>query len=162
MLTLNFTPPARYVLSRYEIERIFRIAPLFDVFAEPCQDGQILIRVQDGKTWRSVRVSPEIANVRVLTEVCEKTVRWVHFHEGEHCARSLLALTDARLERLSHLYQEKNKLFPSSAEDVVSHSSSCPLLKKAGTLLSRLCNQGSPAGFKLVHDFPWSSMPMRS
>lgn len=94
-----------------EVERLYRLAPLFDV-STVHREGVVAICVKDGPVQRTVELPECLAHVRVLTELCEKTLRWVYFHEGEHCARSLLSLTDTRLHRLAELYREYEGRFP--------------------------------------------------
>lgn len=110
-----YTPS--YQFSTADVERIFRIAPMFDVNVR-ASDEEVSIQVQDGSQQRSITLPRRVAHLRVLTEVCEKTIRWVYYHDGEHCARSLLSLTDARLERLAELYRLKGREFPTAAEEL--------------------------------------------
>lgn len=104
------------VLSPSDVERLYRIAPWFDVHAQALDGGFVQIRVDEGPLSRVATVTAKQAVWRVLTEVCEKTLRWVYFHEGEHCAQSLLRHTDARLQRIAELYRQKGAGFDVSAD----------------------------------------------
>jgi hypothetical protein len=133
MPRLPFLPSFQsYVFSRDDIDCLFRIAPLFDVLPVTLSDGSVLIQVSDGLLVRSAQVSSQVAPLRILAEVCEKLVRWVHFHEGEHCARSLFDLTDARILRLAELYKEKGGFFPEDGGKPSCSQSKSQPLKKAG------------------------------
>lgn len=114
----RFAPQlARHVFTSEEVERLYRLAPLFDVTAVRSND-KVHLSVKDGPVQRTVELPACHAHVRVLSELCEKTIRWVYFHEGEHCARSLLSLPDARLHRLAELYRECGGHFPETPPNI--------------------------------------------
>lgn len=89
-------------LTTDDKRRLENIAKLFDIEFLPQQNGTVLLRV--GPHPQEYLVSAEKAHVRLFTELCSKTVRWVYFHPKESAITSLLGQTDARLRRIAELY----------------------------------------------------------
>jgi len=110
MARANFKATASPFYRSQDLERLLALAPLFDVCLKTSADGTATICVRKDGAVQTYRVSASRAHLRVLAEVCEKVLPWVYFHEGEHCAKSLLKHSDERILRLAHLYQTKAEL----------------------------------------------------
>lgn len=89
------------------VQRVLALAPLFDIHCTPADRGLTRIEVRNGRQAFEVVLPEARAPLRVLAELCEKLIPWVYFHEGEHCASSLLRQTDYRLSRLVELYRQR-------------------------------------------------------
>ena len=92
-------------LSDRDKQRLEQFAPLFDIQFRREVDGHYLLVVRDNDSVRENQLSAGAAYIRLLAELCEKTLRWVYFHPGAQCNDSLLSLTDAKLERVAELYR---------------------------------------------------------
>lgn len=96
-----------------EKARLEKIAPLFDISFSKKENGlesSYVLVVKEGRETRSAALRGESAHVRLLAELCEKTLHWVYFSEKEHCAITLLALSDAKLHRIGQLYLLRERL----------------------------------------------------
>ena len=91
------------------VRRILEVAPLFDIQVSPLDAYHDRIVVLDEGKSRTDIVHHSRIHLRVLAELCEKLLPWVYFHEGEHCAQSLLKQLDLRLPRLIQLYRQRSE-----------------------------------------------------
>lgn len=93
-------------LTHTDKARLEMVAPLFDIEFLPQEDGTVMLRlrspVDDSLTEH--HVSAERAHVRLLAELCSRTVRWVYYHPGESVLCSFLGQTDAKITRIGELY----------------------------------------------------------
>lgn len=131
-------PSARTFYTKFDfndeaVAQLLAIAPLFDVTLTPGEAGFDWVEVRNGTHLTRVRLPHTVAHLRVLTEVCEKLVPWVYFHEGEHCARSLLRQAGHRLPRLIELYRTspggaREKAAPEGAANQVMRGIDSPSL----------------------------------
>lgn len=101
-MTINTRVPR--TLSESDKVRLEKIAPLFDIQFNRTDDGSYSLSVDEQSP---VRLPTKFAHLRLLTELCSKTVSWIYFHQEESCADSFLNQTDERLKRLSVLYRKK-------------------------------------------------------
>jgi len=86
--------------------RLEMFAPMFDIEFVPKDENSVLLRLRcpcDGAVTEHL-VSNERAHVRLLAELCSRTVRWVYYHPGESVLCSFLGQTDAKIARISELY----------------------------------------------------------
>lgn len=94
-------------LTRIDKARLESFAPLFDIDFLPQPDDTVLLRlhpvVGDSPPVEH-RLPCERAHVRLLAELCSRTVRWVYFHPGESVVCSFLGQPDAKVRRISELY----------------------------------------------------------
>lgn len=93
-------------LTRIDKARLESFAPLFDIEFLPQDDNTVVLRLrspQDNSVSEH-RVSGERAHVRLLTELCSRTVRWIYYHPGESILCSFLGQTDAKISRIGELY----------------------------------------------------------
>lgn len=104
------------VLGEQEKRRLELIAPLFDIDFRKLALLGYRIEVRDGATVRSADVGETLAHVRLLTEICEKTLNWVYFRGQEHCALTLLSLTDSKIQRIAQLYRLRQGGLASAAD----------------------------------------------
>lgn len=107
-----------FKFTKEQIDRLILLARQFDIQVLRQDENYTELQIRDGETVRACTVPTPKAHLRILTELCEKTVRWVYFHDGMHCAHSLLSLSDARLMRLAELYRQRGGRFPSAHEDL--------------------------------------------
>lgn len=104
-MTSTRTFYSKFDFGAEALAQVLAIAPLFDVTLTPDEPGFAWVEARCGARITRVRLPHGVAQIRVLTEVCEKLVPWVYFHDGEHCARSLLRQAGHRLPRLVELYR---------------------------------------------------------
>lgn len=93
-------------LTSLDKARLEMFAPLFDIEFIPKDDNTVQLRLRspsDGSVSEHV-VSADRAHVRLLAELCSRTVRWVYYHPGESVLCSFLGQTDAKITRISELY----------------------------------------------------------
>lgn len=88
-------------------ERLEAYAPLFDVVVSPLPENQVQLRVLDRGGWREHVIGAESLHVRLLSELCSKTLRWIYYPVGTPCYEALLGLAEARIRRISELYQRQ-------------------------------------------------------
>ncbi len=87
------------------VRRLQRASSLFDIYLGEGAAGAVHFRVLDKAGWREFDVPESLSSLRLASEVCEKTLRWVHFHPAKSAAETFLALSDERIDRLGVLYQ---------------------------------------------------------
>ena len=90
-------------LSALDKARLEKVAPLFDIHFEQ-QDDHCVLVIDDQEI---IEVPSEYGHIRLLTELCSRTVNWIYFNAGQSCIESFLGHTDERLKRLSVLYHRK-------------------------------------------------------
>lgn len=111
-----------FEFTNERIERLVAVAAHFDIRVVRQDEHFTELSILDNGVGRSCTVPTSRAHLRILTELCEKTVRWVYFHDGMHCAHSLLSLPDSRLMRLAELYKERGGRFPFAQDDPADES----------------------------------------
>jgi hypothetical protein len=88
------------VLTKQQEERLRRIAPWVDLGLDYREGNWHLTR---SKRRRPIVLGPEAGHVRLLAEICERSLRWIGFHLDERCDFTLLRLSDAQLHRVAEL-----------------------------------------------------------
>ena len=98
-------PKARkFFLTPAENARLLNIAPLFGL--RFTQLGGDLFAIRDLSTGEDVisLLPSDTAHWRLLSEICSRSAKWLHFHFGQNCRDTLLQNSDARLGRIAELY----------------------------------------------------------
>lgn len=91
-------------LSLEECARLERFAPLFDIEVTPVSLTHIQIRVLTSTGTCDTLVPLELVHLRLLSEICSKTVRWVHYRQSEEVRVTFFTLPEERLQRIAQLY----------------------------------------------------------
>lgn len=97
----NKTP---LLLTADDKTRLENVAPLVDIEFRETSDGSYHIRTCSDSFACEQTLPASVAHVRLLMEICERAVHWVHFHLAQSCRDSLLGLTDERIQRVAELY----------------------------------------------------------
>ena len=91
-----------------QVERLCRLAPLFDLEVQPLPvDDMVTLVITDplSQERELVTLPRERAIRRAMSEICSRTVRWVYYHGGEPASCAFFSHTDARLARIGELYK---------------------------------------------------------
>lgn len=91
-------------LSIEDKARLQKFAPLFDIEFWQLDEATYLLRSCDGLSSLEKTLPCEHAHIRLLMEICERSVHWLYFHFGESCRDTFLGQPDARIERIAALY----------------------------------------------------------
>jgi hypothetical protein len=94
-----------YGFSDEEKHRLEKFAAIFHVPVEHLPDGRIHLTVPCRTGQTSVELLPRYAYLRLLSEVCSLTARWLYFTPEVHCATTLFEQSDARVQRLAVLHK---------------------------------------------------------
>ena len=94
-----------FTLSSDNRARLERFAPLFDIDFVQTLEGSYRLKLRVGEGSYVVKLSNEVAHLRLLTEICSRALNWIHFHFSESCRDSLLNLSNARIMRVAELYE---------------------------------------------------------
>jgi len=91
--------------------RLQKLAPLFDIHFCKLDEQTCVLQTTSaaGAGASEVKLPVSLAYRRLLSELCEKTVPWIHFHFDESCRDSLLGRSDANLARVAVLYARDRK-----------------------------------------------------
>ena len=92
------------LLTTADKARLEKFAPLFDIEFHETSDGHYRLRIHSDTVAYEQTLPATVAHVRLLMEICERAVHWVHFHFAQSCRDSLLGLTDERIHRVAELY----------------------------------------------------------
>lgn len=92
------------LLTTADKARLENFAPLFDIEFRKTSDGNYRLRTYSDTFVCEQTLPATVAHVRLLMEICERAVHWVHFHFAQSCRDSLLGLTDERIHRVAELY----------------------------------------------------------
>ena len=98
------TQRTSFSLSIADAARLEKFAPLFDIDFRQIDESTFALKASGGEQGCDVLIPAAIAHRRLLAEISERAVRWVHFHLGQSCRSSLLGQGDARLSRVAELY----------------------------------------------------------
>jgi hypothetical protein len=101
----TFTTTSIGCIDGKDRSRLERFAPLFGINVKRRFGDSYLLRDVDSVPVKDIVVCNEHAHMRLLLEICSKAAPWVYFHFGESCKTAFLGLTDARIRRISQLYQ---------------------------------------------------------
>ena len=102
----NFVVPVpRYVLTDQDKLRLEELAPLFDISFKQTSPATFELQVIKAGVLCTYEVKTACAHIRLLSELCELTSRWIYFHPEEHCAQTLFSQARQRLPRLVQLYK---------------------------------------------------------
>ena len=77
---------------------------MFDIDFRQLDESTYALRASGDEHGSDVMLPAATAHRRLLAEISERAVRWVHFHLGQSCRNSLLGQCDARLSRVAVLY----------------------------------------------------------
>lgn len=91
-------------LSAEDKTRLQNLAPLFDIDFRKLSGQTCVLKTTAGASALELELPASLAYRRLLSEICEKTVHWIHFHLEESCRDSLLGRNDANLARVAELY----------------------------------------------------------
>ena len=106
------TPPPKnrlFPLTAEDKTRLQNLAPLFDIHFRKLDEQTCVLRTTAEADAVDVELPASLAYRRLLSEICEKTVPWIHFHFEESCRDSLLGKSDANLARVAVLYARGRK-----------------------------------------------------
>ena len=98
-----------FPLTAEDKTRLQNLAPLFDIHFRKLDEQTCVLRTTSAACVLEVEFPASLAYRRLLSELCEKTVPWIHFHLEESCRDSLLRRSDANLARLAELYASGSK-----------------------------------------------------
>jgi hypothetical protein len=103
---LDMPASTGFRLNAHDKQRLENLAPHFNIGFE----------VQSNLSWSlypnahdrtgEIVLNAGIAHRRLLTELCSRAARWLHFALGSSCRDTLLGLSDCRLQRIAQLYTE--------------------------------------------------------
>ena len=102
-MSVSYHQKTSFFLSRADEVRLEKFAPLFDIDFQKVDANSYTLKAS-GAEGSEVLLLAAIAHRRLLAEISERAVRWVHFHLGQSCRSSLLGQGDARLSRVAELY----------------------------------------------------------
>jgi hypothetical protein len=74
------------------------------------QNNSYTLRFPDGTSVRELELDSECAHLRLLAELCERTVPWVFYSLGGSCSDVYLGHSDGRIRRLAELYNQRMEL----------------------------------------------------
>jgi hypothetical protein len=95
-----------FTLSDSDKRRLLYLAPLFGIQAIQLPGNRVRICMEGaGSIGVPLELPEATAYYRLLLEVSSRAARWLFFHHGEHCGKTLLSLTDAKIERVAVLYR---------------------------------------------------------
>jgi len=102
-------PPVLFENSLFHLTdddktRLQNLAPLFDIHFRKNGERTCVLKIIAGAGALELELPASLAYRRLLSEICGKTVHWIHFHLGESCRDSLLGRSDASLARVAELY----------------------------------------------------------
>ena len=100
-----------FPLTAEDKTRLQNLAPLFDIHFRKLDAQTCVLQTTSaaGAGASEVELPASLAYRRLLSELCEKTVPWIHFHFEESCRDSLLGRSDANLARVAVLYARDMK-----------------------------------------------------
>ena len=98
-----------FPLTAEDKTRLQNLALLFDIHFRKLDEQTYVLKTTAGAHALEVKLSASLAYRRLLSESCEKTVSWIHFHFQESCRDSLLGRRDANLARVAVLYARDRK-----------------------------------------------------
>ena len=93
-----------FSLTAFDKQRLEWLAPKFDLELLHDDAKFCTLRQYVGAASIDTPLESAIAHRRLLAEICERAIPWVHFHFSQSCRDSLLNLSDARLSRIAELY----------------------------------------------------------
>lgn len=100
-------------LTDDEISRLKQWACLFDIVIEEIRAEKWRFRVLYREGWITFDVPANVAPIRLSSEICSKTIRWIYYQPGKFAAKIFLAQPDQKIERLGVLYAKWKELgFP--------------------------------------------------
>ena len=103
-----------FLLTAEDKTRLENLTPLFDIHFRKLDAQTCVMQTTSaaGAGVSEVKLPASFAYRRLLSELCEKTVPWIHFHLEESCRDSLLGRSDANLARVAVLYARDRKAAP--------------------------------------------------
>jgi hypothetical protein len=100
--------PARtgFRLTVHDKQRLQNLAPHFNIGFELRSNVSWSLYPNAHDRTGEIVLDADIAHRRLLTEMCSRAARWLHFALGSSCRDTLLGLSDSRLQRIAQLYTE--------------------------------------------------------
>lgn len=100
-----------FPLTAEDKTRLQNLAPLFDIHFRKLDAQTCVLQTTSaaGAAALELKLPASLAYRRLLSEICEKTVPWIHFHFEASCRDSLLGRSDANLARVAVLYARDRK-----------------------------------------------------
>ena len=102
-----------FPLTAEDKTRLQNLAPLFDIHFRKMDKQACVLRTTSAAA--ALELAASLAYRRLLSELCEKTVSWIHFYLEASCRYSLLGRSDANLARLAVLYARNRQAAPNHA-----------------------------------------------
>lgn len=102
-------------LSDLDKVRLEQHAPWFGLSIRPEKDGTYTLSHLRGPTVQVVQLDAESVHLRLLAELCERTLPWIYYALGDSCADVYLRHSDSRVRRFAELYIQRSD---SELEDV--------------------------------------------
>jgi hypothetical protein len=101
----NTIVSGRVTLDKSERERLRKLAQLFGLQLTPFANSWILAGDSTGVggTEWVLLLDHDTAHFRLLSELCERVLPWVHFYVPMPCQVSLFRVTDERFARIKEL-----------------------------------------------------------
>lgn len=99
-----FSKKQTFPLTADDKSRLQKLAPLFDIHFCKIDENTCILTTMAGAGALEVELPASLAYRRLLSEICEQTVHWIHFHFDESCRDSLLGRNDANLALVAELY----------------------------------------------------------
>lgn len=105
--TLQAIGASTFIVSESDKARLIRLAPLFNTDIQPLPNKKLRITTGFHQNQTAYVELPEnLGFYRLILELSSKMSRWVYFHQGEHCSKTLLGQTDEKIKRVSELYKQ--------------------------------------------------------
>lgn len=95
----------RYVLTEQDKLRLEETAPMFDILFKQISPTTYELSVSHDGELCTYELKAYCAHLRLLSELCAITSRWICFHPGMHCAEILFSQLHLRLPRLVQLHK---------------------------------------------------------
>jgi hypothetical protein len=93
-------------LTGHDKQRLENLAPHFNIGFEVRSNVSWSLYPDACNRTVEIVLDAGIAHRRLLTELCSRAARWLHFALGSSCRDTLLGLSDCRLQRIAQLYTE--------------------------------------------------------
>ncbi len=96
-------------LSNLDKARLEQHAPWFGLSLRYEKDGTCMLNCPRGATVQVVGLDAESVHLRLLAELCERTLPWICYAVGDNCADVYLGHSDLRIRRLAELYDQRTE-----------------------------------------------------
>ena len=106
MQTFKKTPHKPVLLSDLDKARLEKHAPFFGIALRKVSEHAHVLSFQEGPTVREVTLASQLVHIRLLAELCERTVPWICFSVGNCCSMTYFNHCDAHIKHFAQLYRE--------------------------------------------------------